>query len=288
MSTQKRQYKSIKENEFARTFREMLKDSDIFYFMSVDTTGLVTDDFMPEVIRVAVRKCQYKNGVMNKLGTFTSFVKPDNPIPDHITAINHVTNEDVANAPVIEDVFKQLYELMEPHANIIGYNTNKFLIPMITQCGFNTGLMFYDAKYIDLCDLSASVLDLSNAGGYRMVNVIAALKIDLPTGTAVDNVAAYEAIFNALYPMLPTGTDKATLIEERFWKKSYQCKFLYLETNRGRLSINANTLYVREETPGLFDAIDIDDVLLQLQNRHGGASIYDICKLYEKQSKVSK
>lgn len=288
MSTQKRQYKIVKGNQFERTFREMLKDSNIFYFMSIDTTGLFTDTFTPEPIQIVVRKCAYENGVMNKLGTFTSFIKPECKIPEHITELNHITNEDVDNAPRVNAVFTRLYELMEPHANIIGYNMDGFLIPLIKLCGLQTGLMFYDAKYIDLRDLAESVMYLDkNNGGYRMSNVLNYLgKGDMPTGNAVDNVIAYEYLFNTLYPLVPTGTDQAYLTEERFWMKSYRCKYLYLQTTRGRISINASNFYIQEETPGTFDAIDIENVVKQLTDRHGGIPIWEICRAYEKRAKA--
>jgi DNA polymerase III epsilon subunit-like protein len=277
--TMKRLYNIEKGTRVMDTFREMMQDGNTVYLMSMDTTGLFKADFIPEAARIVVLRCTCENGKLSPAGTFTSFVKTSVKMPPEAARINGVKDEDIEGAPSIEEVFGRLYELMEPHANILGYNIDRFLKPMIDACGFRAGLMFYDAKYLDIMELAEAVLHPTKRKNNRhgLGAVLTELGLHFDYGKAPNNVNAYMAVFNDLFPVLPSGQEKAVLTEVNFWEKG-GCRRVYLGTDRGRVAIDPATGCLSEETPGIFDVVDMNGLLEQFSARYGGRPVLDICR----------
>ena len=71
-----------------------------FCVTDVETTGQKSDD--SEIIEIATVKV--KNGKIEE--EFCSYVKPQTPIPDFITKMTGITNDDVVNSPKAETVLK--------------------------------------------------------------------------------------------------------------------------------------------------------------------------------------
>ena len=90
-------------------------------YLDTETTGLESND---EIIEIAI---------VNSSGEaiFESFVRPQKPIPASATAINHITNDMVANSPGWADIWPEIRHLLFGHS--IGMYNAEFDIRMILQ-----------------------------------------------------------------------------------------------------------------------------------------------------------
>lgn len=85
--------------------------------VDIETTGF--DPMFDEIIEVAGIKYRGRNEV----GRFQSLVKPDDGIPDYITALTGISNEMVADAPGIEDVLPRFLEFIGEDI-VVGHNVH--------------------------------------------------------------------------------------------------------------------------------------------------------------------
>ncbi len=80
-----------------------------FIAFDLETTGL--ENSRHQIIEVGAVKftVEVKGGMIvpKKLGTFSSFVRPDMLIPEEATKINRITNAMVENAPALTDVLRK-------------------------------------------------------------------------------------------------------------------------------------------------------------------------------------
>ena len=72
-----------------------------FYVTDIETTGQKPDD--SEIIEIATVKVQNSKITEH----FCSYVKPKSPIPEYITQMTGIANEDVKNSPSIDVVLKE-------------------------------------------------------------------------------------------------------------------------------------------------------------------------------------
>lgn len=83
--------------------------------LDLETTGLSPySDCIVEVGVLIVR-----NGAVAK--QYQQLIHPSKPIPSEITAINHITNEMVANQPEVGEVMQTVYDMLRGYP-IIGHN----------------------------------------------------------------------------------------------------------------------------------------------------------------------
>lgn len=117
-------------------------------FFDLETTGTnVTQDRIVEISYIKVlpdgteeKKCRRLN--------------PEMHIPEASTAVHHITDEDVKDAPSFRQIAKSLLEIFEG-CDIAGYNSNKFDVPLLMEefgrCGLNfdiAGRNFIDVQNI--------------------------------------------------------------------------------------------------------------------------------------------
>ena len=95
-------------------------------FLDLETTGvnIVTD----RIVEISLHKINI-NGTSE---TKTLKINPTIPIPKHVTAIHGISDEDVKDCPTFVNVAKMLYNFIE-NADLAGYNSNKFDIPMLVE-----------------------------------------------------------------------------------------------------------------------------------------------------------
>lgn len=92
----------------------------------LETTGLSSNE--DDIIEVAAVKFTFaKKGdrleIVEK-GTFESFTKPDRLIPSEATAINHITNEMVENAPPITEVLPNFIRFCGLSSVLVAHNAS--------------------------------------------------------------------------------------------------------------------------------------------------------------------
>lgn len=97
--------------------KSLLLFPEDYTVVDIETTGF--DPMFDEIIEVAGIK--YKG--RNEVGRFQSLVKPDDGIPDYITALTGITNEMVADAPGIEDALPRFLEFIGEDI-VVGHNVH--------------------------------------------------------------------------------------------------------------------------------------------------------------------
>jgi len=101
----------------------------------LETTGLqITKD---RIVQIAVIKL-FPDG---RSETFNELVNPGQAIPVEITAIHGISNEMVAAAPAFAELAPRLLDFIED-ADLAGYNSNKFDIPVLSEELLRCGIDF--------------------------------------------------------------------------------------------------------------------------------------------------
>lgn len=140
--------KDMHEYSFSNITRKTRLDS-IFpiVFLDVETTGLYPSK--AEIIEVSAIK--FDTGMV-PLACFTTLCKPKKPIPAEATAINHITDDMVAEAPSFAQIAPALSRFMDG-CHIAGHNLD-FDLRFVYAHGVTlpTGTRFYDT--LDLAHLT--------------------------------------------------------------------------------------------------------------------------------------
>lgn len=114
-------------------------------FFDLETTGLnLTHD---RIVEVSIIKVMPNGEEIRR----TRRINPEMPIPAEATALHHISDDDVKDAPVFRQVAKDLARLFEG-CDIAGFNSNRFDIPMLDQ-EFQRADVDFDfsrARFIDV------------------------------------------------------------------------------------------------------------------------------------------
>lgn len=114
-------------------------------FFDLETTGTnITND---RIVEISVIKITPEGEETER----TRRINPGMPIPAEATAIHHISDDDVKDAPRFEQVARSLATLFEG-CDIAGFNSNRFDIPMLKQEFDRAGVEFdlSGAKFIDV------------------------------------------------------------------------------------------------------------------------------------------
>lgn len=120
-----------------------LKNPIIFF--DLETTGVnITHDKIVEISYIKI----YPNGTEEEK---TLRVNPGRHIPEEATAVHHITDEDVKDAPMFKDIAKSLSHVFEG-CDIAGFNSNRFDIPLLSEEFMNAGVVmdFTKRKFVDV------------------------------------------------------------------------------------------------------------------------------------------
>jgi DNA polymerase III epsilon subunit-like protein len=119
-----------------------------YVILDTETTGLGPD---AEIIEISVID-------MGGETLLDTLVRPSKPIPAEITAINNITNEMVADAPVWADVYPLLMEILYDHI-YLAWNSN-FDSRLIAQTTERSG--FYGNANSDIALLDFELITLNH------------------------------------------------------------------------------------------------------------------------------
>jgi len=95
-------------------------------FFDLETTGINTST--DRIVEISILKI-YPNG---KELSKTLRINPEMDIPAAATEVHGITNADVKDCPSFKMIAKDLVSLMED-ADIAGYNSNKFDVPLLAE-----------------------------------------------------------------------------------------------------------------------------------------------------------
>lgn len=129
-----------------------------YVVMDFETTGLRECD--SRIIQAAV----YKYRDYMKTDEMVTYVDPGEPIPENITELTGIGNEDVQGAPSIDEALPKLIEFIKDEI-IIGHNIAfdlRFLVHNAEQCGIHLPYI----EYIDTLKLSRRYIE--GAENYKL------------------------------------------------------------------------------------------------------------------------
>lgn len=110
-------------------------------FFDLETTGVqVVKD---RIVEIAILKV-HPNG---KEESQTWLVNPERPIPPEVTAVHGITDADVADKPTFKEIAHNVYNLVKD-ADLAGYNSNKFDIPLLAEEFLRAGIDFDMGKRV--------------------------------------------------------------------------------------------------------------------------------------------
>lgn len=132
------------------------KGKSLFAFPSdytvvdIETNGLSTGDC--EIIEVSALKCRG----YEVTDTFSSLIKPTEPISWFITNLTGITNEMVENAPSAADVLGRFYDFVGKDI-IVGHNVNFDVNFLYDKLWLHNGLVL-DNDFVDTLRLARKAL----------------------------------------------------------------------------------------------------------------------------------
>lgn len=96
-------------------------------FFDLETTGTnITHDRIVEISIVKVYPDK------EEIKTYTQRINPGIPIPPEATAVHHISDDDVKDAPKFSDIANGIAETFKG-CDIAGFNSNKFDLPLLIE-----------------------------------------------------------------------------------------------------------------------------------------------------------
>lgn len=95
-------------------------------FFDLETTGV--DVVKDRIVEISILKV-HPNGTEE---SHTWLVNPGRPIPPETTAIHGISDADVASKPSFKELSHTIFNLVKD-ADLAGYNSNKFDIPLLAE-----------------------------------------------------------------------------------------------------------------------------------------------------------
>lgn len=139
-----------------------------YVVFDLETTGVSTQrDAIIEISAVKVKCGEVAD-------TFSTLVNPGRPIPYTASAVNHITDEMVADAPAIEAVFPQFLAFVGDSV-LVGHNIQSFDLKFLNQASMGLYGKALDNDYIDTLYMARNCLpQLSH---HRLVDLAAHFQI---------------------------------------------------------------------------------------------------------------
>ncbi len=95
-------------------------------FFDLETTGVnITTD---RIVEISILKV-HPNGKEERK---TWRVNPEMPIPNEVTAIHGISDEDVADKPTFKELAREVYAMIKD-SDLGGFNSNRFDIPLLAE-----------------------------------------------------------------------------------------------------------------------------------------------------------
>ncbi|MDE5850300.1 MAG: 3'-5' exonuclease [Muribaculaceae bacterium] len=165
-------------------------------FFDLETTGTsVTSDRIVEISLIKV----FPDGHTEEK---TRRINPERHIPEESTAIHHITDEDVKDAPTFRQIAKSLHELFDD-SDIAGFNSNKFDVPLLIEEFGRAGLSFdvSGRNFVDVQGIFHKMEQRTLVAAYRFY---CGKDLNDAHSASADTRATYEVLLSQLdrYPEL--------------------------------------------------------------------------------------
>jgi DNA polymerase-3 subunit epsilon len=226
-------------------------------FFDIESTGVsVVKD---RIVEISVLKV-YPNGTHESR---TWLVNPEMPIPEVTTAIHGITNEKVANEPTFKELGKKVHEMIKD-ADLAGYNSNKFDIPMLAEEFLRAEIEFdfSKKKAVDVQNIFHKKEQRTLSAAYRFY---CDQNLEDAHTAEADTKATYEILKAQLerYPDLENDIDFLSSYSNRFRAADF-AGFIILDENDNELFSfgkykNQKVEEVLDKDPGYYGWIQKSD-----------------------------
>lgn len=157
--------------------------SDSYIALDLETTGLSPTD--NRIIEIGAAKIVH--GVVEE--KFITFVNPQCPIPRFITEITGITDEDVENAPVFEDICGRLNEFLLGYP-LLGHNI--IMDYSMLKESFLRCRVKYTSNGIDTLKIAKTILPEAEKKSLEYLTEYLGIKVNAHHRAYDDAMAAYE------------------------------------------------------------------------------------------------
>ena len=172
-------------------------------FFDLETTGVnITTDRIVEISIVKVSP-----GHEDTPEVKCRRINPERPIPAEATAVHHITDADVADAPTFRQIAHSLADFIRG-CDIAGFNSNRFDIPLLDEEFSRAGVDFdfHKARFIDVQTIFHKQEPRTLVAAYKFYcgkDLVGA------HGAQADTLATYEVLLAQLerYDSLPTDVE---------------------------------------------------------------------------------
>ena len=171
-------------------------------FFDLETTGLnlLTD----RIVEISVLKLMPNGETVRR----TRRVNPEMPIPAESTAVHHITDADVADAPTFKQIAKNVAAFFTG-CDIAGFNSSRFDIPMLDQelQRADVDFDFSRPRFIDVQTIFHKREPRNLVAAYRFY---CGKDLEAAHSADADTQATYEVLLAQLerYDDLPGEVDK--------------------------------------------------------------------------------
>ena len=131
-------------------------------FFDLETTGTsITRDRIVELSYIKVNPDGTEEDKCRR-------INPEMHIPEESTAIHHITDEDVKDAPTFRQIANSLNEQLRD-CDIAGYNSNKFDVPLLIEEFARAGINFQvaDRRFVDVQNIFHKMEQRTLIAAYR-------------------------------------------------------------------------------------------------------------------------
>jgi len=165
-------------------------------FFDLETTGTsVTSDRIVEISLIKV----FPDGSTEEK---SRRINPECHIPEASSAIHHITDDDVKDAPTFRQIAKSLHDMFD-NCDIAGFNSNKFDVPLLIEEFGRAGLSFDVAgrNFVDVQGIFHKMEQRTLVAAYRFY---CGKDLNDAHSAAADTRATYEVLMSQLdrYPEL--------------------------------------------------------------------------------------
>lgn len=177
-----------------------LKNPIIFF--DLETTGInIASD---RIVEIAYLKVDLNGNESSK----TMRLNPEMPIPEKVTAIHGISNEDVKDAPKFNEVAKSLAREFEG-CDLGGYNSIKFDIPVLAEEFLRAGvdIDLKRRKFVDVQVIFMKMEPRTLSAAYKFF-----------VNKELDNAHSAEADTRATYEVLQAQLDRYSNLENDIGK----------------------------------------------------------------------
>lgn len=161
-----------------------LKNPIIFF--DLETTGInIAAD---RIVEIAYLKVDVNGNESSK----TQRVNPEMPIPEHVTAIHGISNEDVKDAPTFNEIAKSVAREFEG-CDLAGYNSVRFDIPLLAEEFLRAGvdIDLKRRKFVDVQVIFMKMEPRTLSAAYKF---FAGKELTDAHSAEADTLATYEVL----------------------------------------------------------------------------------------------